>query len=177
MQIIRIRLQLKRTCYALVWNDSLAALNSLKSQLDDITEQERLYLEYFKAYCLKKMGFLFEAREMLHQLVADAPILAEQIRFKVTIKLAKIYTELCNHFEARFYLRKLKSMLEDNIMLSQNLKLKAAYYQAKCKYYLNMGILTKLKKNVIKLNRCQEEGQIKMVQRISALNYQVMSDV
>jgi hypothetical protein len=49
----------------------------LKSQLDDITEQERLYLEYFKAYCLKKMGFLFEAREMLHQLVADAPILAE----------------------------------------------------------------------------------------------------
>ena len=81
----------------------------------------------------------------------------------MTVKLAKIYTDLCNHFEARVYLRKLKSMLEDNIVLTQNLKLKAAYYQAKCKYYLNMGILTKLKKNVKKLSKCQEDAQIKMV--------------
>jgi hypothetical protein len=104
-----------------------------------MTGDEKLYLLYFKAYSLKKMGFLFDAREMLLSLV-DSP-LTEQIRFKVLVKLAKIYTDLCNHFEARFYLRKLKSMLEEKIILTENIKLKAAYYQAKCKYYLKLGIL------------------------------------
>lgn len=88
------------------------------------------------------MGFLFEARDLLHKLI-DAP-LTEQVRFKVLVKLAKIYTDLWNHFEANFYLRKLKSMLEGNIELSLNIKLKAAYYQAKCKYYLKLGIMKKL---------------------------------
>jgi hypothetical protein len=64
--IVRVRVYLKRTWYSEVFNHELSGLESLKSRLDDIKEQERVYFQYFNAYCLKKMGFLFEAREMLH---------------------------------------------------------------------------------------------------------------
>jgi hypothetical protein len=60
----------------MVFDDSLVGLSALISRLDDITEEERLYLEYFKAYCHKKTGFLFEAREMLLKL-ADIPDLTD----------------------------------------------------------------------------------------------------
>jgi hypothetical protein len=73
-------------------NESLVSLDKLQAKVEDMTEDEKLYLLYFKAYSLKKMGFLFDAREMLLSLV-DSP-LTEQIRFKVLVKLAKIYTDL-----------------------------------------------------------------------------------
>ena len=81
MQIIKIRVYLKSTLYAEVFNDSLAGLDSLQKRLLDITEEECLYLKYFKAYCLKKMGFLFEAKDLLHSF-SDAPY-SEQLRFKI----------------------------------------------------------------------------------------------
>ena len=127
-------------------------------------------MQYFKAYCLKKMGFLYEAKDILHSLL-DLPQLSDHIRFKVIVKLSKIYTDFWNHFEARFHLRTLKTMFQTNIDLQSSLNLKAAYYQAKCKYYLKLGIPEKLKTNFDKLLKCHDELQTKAAHRISLYCY------
>ena len=175
MNILIFRCKLKRSLNAEVYNHLIPGLESLSSKLEDSTGEERLYLIYFKAYCLKKMGFIYEAKNLLHSF-ADLPQ-SDTIRFKITVKLAKIYTDLWNHFEARCYLRNLKDMLTNNVELSSNLKMKAAYYQAKCKYYLKLGIPSKLSANVDKLIKCQEQLKIRLVHRISTLNYKIMSEM
>jgi hypothetical protein len=68
-------------------------------------KEDALYLKYFRVSALKKMGFYIEAREEFHQILTqleDTDTEFEQkLKAKVTIKLAKIYIALCNHFEAK----------------------------------------------------------------------------
>ncbi len=69
-----------------------------------------LFIDYFKASIYKKMGLLFDAMEMFEKFIVTDNI-PKRMLLKVHIKLAKIYTDLFNHFEARAILRKVKAML------------------------------------------------------------------
>jgi hypothetical protein len=71
----------------------------------------------------------------------------------------------------------LKAIFVSNDDLRSNLKLKAAYYQAKCKYYMKLGIASKMQANVAKLLKCHDELKIMTSQKISAYNYKITSEM
>ena len=69
------------------------------------------------------------------------------LKFKILIKLSKIYTELFNHFKARECLKEARAILKNQPDLVSD-KLLLRYRDAKCKYFMKLAIIPKFKKNI-----------------------------
>ena len=158
ISIMKMRCNAKRSNYNVIYENNLDSLDEMTTaSFHFLSIEDLLYIDYLKASINKKMGLLFDAKEMFEKLIVGNAI-PKRMLFKVNIKLAKIYTDLFNHFEARAILRKVKAMLNaDEGELAHDLKLKAIYYQAKCKYFDKLGIIKKLSRNADKLAECQDK--------------------
>jgi hypothetical protein len=69
-----------------------------------------------------------------------------RLKSKILIKLARCYLKLLNPFEARRTLIQVKPLVDKN-----DKKIHIRFREAKCEYWICMGVLKKLAKNTEKL--------------------------
>jgi hypothetical protein len=72
-----------------------------------------------------------------------------RITLKILIKLAKIYIALMNHFKGKMYLDLVKTYEIEK--MTNNANILKRYREAKCEYYMRLGMIDKLSHHVKKL--------------------------
>ena len=101
----------------------------------------------------KRTGFTIEAKDAYLKILKDIdsdtsstePYLI-RLKSKILIKLARCYLKLLNPFESRRTLIQAKPLVDKN-----DTKIHIRYREAKCEYWISMGVLKKLAKNTEKL--------------------------